>query len=164
MTKRVLIVFMGLFLLAAGCIEHRPTDTVYNAPDEEKKPEKKPKWKGLRVYEGVIPCADCSGIYQRLSLRGDSIGAFRLTEVYRDATEDGDETIVTTGSWKRYYSKKGPGQRMLFYLSEGSLQDSTRMQRYEVQDGRIIQVDLNGKPIADSNGRYVLKLIQKTTK
>ncbi|MES2556718.1 MAG: copper resistance protein NlpE N-terminal domain-containing protein [Bacteroidota bacterium] len=162
MNKRVLTVFLGLFLLAAGCIEHRPTDTVYTAPKDEKKQEVKPKWKGLRVYEGVIPCADCSGIYQRLSLRGDSIGAFRLTEVYRDATEDGDETIVTTGSWKRYYSKKSSDQRMMFFLSEGSLQDSTRVQRYEVQDGRIVQVDFNGKQIADSSGRYVLKLIEKS--
>lgn len=162
MDKRVLTVFLGLFLLIAGCIEHRPTDTVYTAPEEEDKQEEKPKWKGLRVYEGVIPCADCSGIYQRLALRGDSTGAFRLTEVYRDATEDGDETIVTTGFWKRYYTKKPYPKRMIFFLSEGSLKDSTRVQRYEVQDGRIIQLDLNGKQIVDSNGRYVLKLIQKS--
>ena len=163
MNKRMLTVFLGLFLLVASCIEHRPTDTVYTPPKEEKKQEEKPKWKGLRVYEGVIPCSDCSGIYQRLALRGDSIGAFRLTEIFRDATEDGDETIVTTGSWKRYYSKKPSEPRTIFYLSEGTLKDSTRIQRYEVQDGRIIQLDLNGKQtVADSNGRYVLKLIEKS--
>lgn len=158
----MLTVFLGLFLLVIGCIEHRPTDTVYTPLKDETKQEVKPKWKGLRVYEGVIPCADCSGIYQRLSLRGDSIGAFRLTEVYRDATEDGDETIVTTGSWKRYYSKKASDKRMIFFLSEGSLNDSTRVQRYEVQDGRIVQLDFDGKQITDSNGRYVLKLIEKS--
>lgn len=155
--------FWGALLLLTGCIEHRPADDmIAETENDSVKPTlNKRQLKGLRVYEGVIPCADCSGIYQRLALKGDSIGIFRLTETYRDATEDGDGIVVTTGSWKRYTVKKNQQTRTLYYLSEGSFQDSSRIQRYEVLNNRIVQLDLNGNAL-DSTRNYTLKLISST--
>jgi len=157
---RTLIVFAVLSLITGlmGCIEHRPTDTTYVKPVKENLPVAKQKLKGLRIYEGVIPCPDCAGVYQRLSLKGDSIGVFRLVEIFRDASEDGDEVLITTGFWKQYSKKKSP-DKTYFYLSEGTAGDSTRVQRYEVNSKSIMQLDFNGS-IIDSSRYYTLKLIR----
>lgn len=156
------VAFLGGWIATTGCIEHRPQDDTVAATEKDtlKPTLNRRQLKGLRVYEGVIPCADCSGIYQRLALKGDTIGIFRLTETYRNATEDGDGVVVTTGSWKRYTLEKNKQVKTLFYLSEGSFRDSSRIQRYEVLDSRIVQLDLNGNPV-DSTKNYTLKLISR---
>jgi copper homeostasis protein (lipoprotein) len=164
--KRMRILLTGAALsaliLITGCIEHRPEDyTVTVTETDSVKPKLNGReLKGLRVYEGIIPCGDCSGIYQRLALKGDSLGIFRLTETYRDATEDGDGVVVTTGSWKRYTVGKDKQAKTLYYLSEGSFSDSSRIQRYEVFGNRIVQLDLNGVAV-DSTRNYTLKLISR---
>ena len=152
------MIHIGLIVFVLGaCIEHRPNDMVVKRDTKETAPEKVNRLKGTRVYEGKIPCADCSGIDQRLVLRGDTTGAFRLTETYRDATEDGDEVIVTTGSWK-YYKSKSSGK--ILFLSEGSMKDSSRFQRYQVENAFITQLDFNGEWIKSTNN-YRLKLVSK---
>lgn len=155
LTALVLTLLVGL----TACIEHRPAETRVEKNTTAGVVEKPKKLRGLRVYEGQIPCADCSGIYQHLSLKGDSSGIFRLTEVYKDATEDGDETLVTNGVWRRYKTKRQQNPVTIFYLCEGSFQDSTREQRYEVEKDRITQLDINGERI-DSSFRYTLKLVK----
>ena len=51
------------------------------------------------TFEGVLPCADCSGIRTRLVLTrraaGWAEGTYRLTETYADR----GSPIVTTGDW-----------------------------------------------------------------
>jgi copper homeostasis protein (lipoprotein) len=149
---------IGLIVIFAGsCIEHRPNNPVVKQEVTVPTPENVNQLKGKRVYKGKIPCADCSGIEQQLVLRGDTTGVFRLTEVYRDATEDGDEVLVTTGSWK-YYTNKAK-QKVLF-LSEGSLKDSSRIQRYRVEKTAITQLDFNGEWIKSTHN-YQLKLVSK---
>lgn len=144
-----------IVLLSGSCIEHRPDNHTIVRENEQQPAEKVDKPKGKRVYEGKIPCADCSGIEQHLVLRGDTAGVFRLTEVYKDATEDGDEVIVTTGAWK-YYKKKQ--QEKILFLSEGTLKDSSRYQRYLVNGSQLTQLDFNGQWIKSSNN-YKLKLV-----
>ncbi len=158
---KTLIAFTGLSLIIIlmGCIEHRPTDKTFVEPITKQLPISKLKLKGLRIYEGVIPCPDCASVYQRLSLKGDSLGVFRLVEVFRDASEDGDEVLITTGFWRHYSKKKFPNKTYL-YLSEGSSSDSTRIQRYEINPKSITQLDFNGSTI-DSSRYYTLKLIRK---
>lgn len=146
-----------IVLLSGSCIEHRTDDQIVSLDQEQKAPEKVDKPKGKRVYKGKIPCADCSGIEQQLVLRGDTAGVFRLTEIYKDATEDGDEVIVTTGAWK-YYSKKK--QKKILFLSEGTLKDSSRYQRYLVDGAQLTQLDFNGEWIKSTNN-YKLKLVSK---
>lgn len=152
--KRILLI-LTLLLVFGSCIEHRPNDGVVKSEVTSQRSEKPSKLKGTKVYEGKIPCADCSGIDQHLVLRGDTTGVFRLTETYRDATEDGDEVIVTTGSWK-YYKNKTTGK--VLFLSEGSLKDSTRIQRYKVSGAYITQLDFDGEWINSTNN-YRLKLV-----
>jgi copper homeostasis protein (lipoprotein) len=160
--RTFLAVSIFIMIGVSGCIEHRPPEKASaSEADMSFPPIKRKVLKGLRVYEGVIPCADCSGIYQRLALKGDTLGIFRLTETYRDATEDGDEIIVTTGSWKRYKVKTNNETQVLLYLSEGSLRDSSRIQRYALMDKKIMQLDLNGDSI-ESTSDYMLKLIKET--
>lgn len=159
MKRLIAFAVLSLMIGLMGCIEHRPTDKTYVKPVTKQQPISKQKLNGLRIYEGVIPCPDCAGVYQRLSLKGDSIGVFRLVEIFRDASEDGDEVLITTGFWKQYSKKKSP-DKTYFYLSEGSSGDSTRIQRYEVNPKGIMQLDFNGAAI-DSSRNYTLKLIRK---
>jgi hypothetical protein len=164
--KKMRILWTGAILSAlmimTACIEHRPEDDlIVETQTDSIRPRLNGRdFKGLRVYEGVIPCVDCSGIYQRLALKGDTIGVFRLTETYRNATEDGDGVVVTTGSWKRYTVEAGKLRRTFYYLSEGSFSDSSRIQRYEVFGQAIVQRDLNGNAV-DSTKNYTLRLISK---
>jgi copper homeostasis protein (lipoprotein) len=165
---RILLTGKILMILAigmSGCIEHQ--STAEKAPVNEQEvvytymKREREQLKGLRVYEGTIPCADCSGIYQRLALKGDTTGIFRLTETYRDATEDGDEIIVTTGSWKRYKVKNNDATKEILYLSEGSFADSSRIQRYTCHDKKIMQVDLNGDSL-ERTSSYMLTLVKES--
>lgn len=146
--------------LVQGCIEHRPNDTDFIAEKQTEEQFIAEKvYPGLRVYEGKVPCADCRGIEQRLAMKGDSSGIFRLTETYLDATEDGDEVIVTLGEWKQYNYNEQLGNP-IFYLSEGNMKDSTRVSRYEIKDKKIQQLDINRKRINNPKA-YTLKLVRK---
>lgn len=143
----------------AACIEHRPDDRpagTVAVVREQPKP-----LKGLRVYEGKIPCADCSGVEQHLFMKGDSLGIFRLTEVFKDASEDGDQVLVTTGHWKSYKKKRDGQERTCFYLSEGAIDDSTRQMHYEVSAVGITMLDSDGDPI-QSTSNYTLKLTRQS--
>jgi len=158
MNMTLTAVALALVAGMTACIEHRPDERSATVDEEVAETVQKPvKLRGLRVYEGEIPCADCGGIYQHLALKGDTAGIFRLTEVYKNATQDGDETIVTSGVWKRYKTKRDDNTVVMYFLSEGSFKDSTRMQHYEVAPDRITQLDFNGDRI-DSAFRYTLKL------
>lgn len=53
-------------------------------------------------YQGVLPCADCSGLDTSLFL--DSDGTFILKEVYL-GTKDGDQTFAEYGKWARTADK-----------------------------------------------------------
>ena len=153
--------FAALIALSlSGCTEHRPQDTVYVPQPEPEKAEQPKPAKGLRVYTGTIPCADCSGIEQRLALKGDSTGIFRLTETYKNATEDGDAVLVTTGEWKRRKLKIDNREATVFYLSEGDIKDSTRIINYEVSPDKIVQLDTGTGRITNT-AAYTLKLVRK---
>lgn len=53
-------------------------------------------------YQGVLPCADCSGLDTSLFL--DSDGTFILKEVYL-GSRDGDQTFTEYGQWARTADK-----------------------------------------------------------
>lgn len=142
-----------------ACIEHRPPDNIISE-EPTKIAAPKPQ-KGLRVYEGTVPCTDCRGIYQRLALKGDSSGVYRLTETYkRGINEDGDAVIVTTGAWKRFQKKSDSGSTTIFYLSEGTIKDSSRIVQYADETHSIVQLDLDGESIPNRKA-YRLKLVKR---
>jgi copper homeostasis protein (lipoprotein) len=149
--------FLLLVVLVSfySCIEHQK-----ERESEPKKPAsstlRERHYKTVRVYNGVIPCADCSGIIQKLVLKGDSIGIYRLTETYKDAGEDGDAVIISSGEWKLITENNA----QQLYLSQGSLQDSARIMRYEYNKSVLHQFELDGAQI-ESKFAYTLRLEKK---
>ncbi|CNH48967.1 envelope stress response activation lipoprotein NlpE [Yersinia pekkanenii] len=72
-------------------------------------------------YQGVLPCADCSGLDTSLFL--DSDGTFILKEIYRgvthpDDSSDGDQAFAEYGKWARTADKlvltNGRGEKRYF--------------------------------------------------
>ena len=155
--KKHIWVSVGLtsLIVLSSCIEHKKEEKTSSKTSESKEEGKfiaEKDYKVLRIYAGKIPCADCSGIDQRLVLKGDTMGIYRLTEIYRDATEDGDATIVSTGEWKL---KKTPKESKLI-LSQGHLGDSIRTASYTFSDKKLIQKDMDGETIK-TTWNYTLK-------
>ncbi len=83
-----------LAILIAGCIEHEPIPTTSKkiTPISKDTLAVSEKLAGYTIYEGVIPCNNCLGIYQKLLLKGDKKGVFRLTETYNKSGEELDPT------------------------------------------------------------------------
>ena len=156
MRKQIWISIGFVSLVLSSCIEHSKkeksgSDNKQEEISEQNQLQEK-EYKGLRIYSGKIPCTHCAEIQQRLVLKGDTIGVYRLTEVYKNATEDGDATIVSTGEWKL---KKTPKEKQLI-ISQGHLGDSIRTASYTFTDKKIVQRDLDGETIRTS-WNYVLK-------
>jgi hypothetical protein len=154
------VLMIGLVLISMeSCIEHTPNskkDNYKQSSQEDKNFIKKADFKGFRMYAGSIPCADCDQIDQRLVIKGDSMGVFRLTETYRNASEEGDAVLVCTGEWK-FTSKK----KDLIYLSVGDIADSVRTMDYKFFADRLVQFKQDNEPVNSS--RYVLKKIKASS-
>lgn len=144
-------------LLLAGCKEHRPQESfVPDTGNADTTAVADRKYKGVRVYQGNIPCADCAGIEQQLVLKGDTSGIYRLKEVYRNATEDGDSELISSGEWRRMRS----GNSYVYYLSEKNITDSIRIIRYRQNGQDITMLDTQNDSIRSEN-RYRLKLVRE---
>ncbi|MNY02936.1 lipoprotein involved with copper homeostasis and adhesion [compost metagenome] len=143
-----------------GCIEHRADDRKRTKPVSDNKEEEKylsdKDYKVFRIYEGEIPCEDCDGIQQRLVIKGDTAGIFRLTETYRNATEDGDATLVCSGQWK----KGSINSKNILFLSQGSLSDSVRRMEYELNSKELVQLSLDENRFKNT-AAYHLKMVRR---
>lgn len=155
-----LFVVTSSVLILSACIEHRE-DEKYEKPISENKAEeeyiKDKDFKVFRIYEGEVPCEDCDGIQQRLVLKGDTTGIFRLTETYKNATEDGDATLVCSGQWKK---TKAESKEFLI-LSQGGISDSVRRMEYEFRPKEIVQLSLDENRFKNTNA-YHLKMVRKS--
>jgi copper homeostasis protein (lipoprotein) len=150
-----IIVLLGI----VGCIEHSPNDPGPTLTQQaETKFIQQKTYKGYRIFEGQIPCADCSGIQQRLVLKGDTIGIYRLTEVYKDASEDGDATIISTGEWQLARSEKSKEKQLM--LSQGHLGDSVRIQLFSWSGSKIRLLEDDGEKFQSSQN-YILRLTKQ---
>jgi copper homeostasis protein (lipoprotein) len=156
-----LFVVTSSVLILGACIEHRDDDKKREKPapvnQEEEKYIKDKEYKVFRIYEGEVPCEDCDGIQQRLVIKGDTAGIFRLTETYKNATEDGDATLVCSGQWQ----KSKLNSKNILILSQGTISDSVRRMEYELRSKEIVQLSLDKnrfKNVAD----YRLKMIRKS--
>ena len=150
---KIVVILLGLITLSA-CIEHQKKETAQKK--EASSTLRQQHYRSVRLYKGIIPCADCSGIAQKLLLKGDSIGIYRLTETYKDAGEDGDAVIISSGEWKLVTENN----EQQLYLSQGTLQDSSRIMRYEYNKSVLHQLELDGAQI-ESKFAYTLRLAKK---
>ncbi|MFC0226184.1 envelope stress response activation lipoprotein NlpE [Serratia aquatilis] len=97
-------------------------------------------------YQGVLPCADCSGLDTSLFLDVD--GTFVLQETY-NGTKNGDQTFASHGQWARTADKL-------------VLTDANGDKRYFRPIGKDLQMlDQNGLPI-ESKLNYVLSAVTKS--
>jgi copper homeostasis protein (lipoprotein) len=159
------IKLLGVVIVSAlifnGCIEHRSDEVkskkIEVKNNEEEKFLQDKDYKQFHIYEGEVPCEDCDVIEQRLVVKGDTAGIFRLTETYKNATEDGDATIVCSGQWKKIISKS----KTIFVLSQGSLSDSVRRMEYEYHPMEMIQLSLDDNRFKNASS-YRLKLVRKS--
>jgi copper homeostasis protein (lipoprotein) len=156
-----LFVVTSSLLILGACIEHREEEKksirlVAGNREEEKYITDK-DYKVFRIYEGEVPCEDCDGIEQRLVVKGDTAGIFRLTETYRNATEDGDATLVCSGQWK----KIKVNARDILILSQGGINDSVRRMEYEVRPKEVIQLSLDNNRFKNT-AAYHLKMVRKS--
>lgn len=156
-----LFVVTSSVLILSACIEHRDDDRKHTKPTpvnkEEEKYIKDNEYKAFRIYEGEIPCEDCDGIQQRLVIKGDTAGIFRLTETYKNATEDGDATLVCSGQWKR----NKQNSKNILILSQGNITDSVRRMEYELRSKEIVQLSLD-KNRFKNPAQYHLKMVRKS--
>ena len=159
--RNSLFVITSSVLILTACIEHRENGKksagLSTVNKEEEKYITDTDYKVFRIYEGEIPCEDCDGIQQRLVVKGDTTGIFRLTETYRNATEDGDATLVCSGQWKKVRSNS----KDILVLSQGNLGDSVRRMEYEFRPKEIVQLSLDENRFANT-GAYHLKMVRKS--
>ena len=93
-------------------------------------------------YKGVLPCADCEGIETVIELKADS--TYNREMKYLGKT---DNSYTASGKWT-WVSE--------FVINLGSIKEGPN--RYFVAEGKLVQLDTNGKkisgPLAD---KYELK-------
>jgi len=140
-----IIILLSLFLLwLSGCGQQEQekfeTGEMSDFYDEHNA-RNSLDWFG--IYEGVLPCADCEGIYTRIELDRE--------ESYRKITHylgKGDGTVYEsegTFIWDE------TGNRITLKGAEGA-------NRYFVSENRLIQLDLQGERITgDLAELYELK-------
>lgn len=134
--KRLGVIY--LLILISSCIEHRPNQSfnkqktlaTSNRVDSIEKPMK------TTIYEGNIPCEGCGNMTQRLLLKGDSTGIFRLTESYKKPENETESFLVFNGQWKRIKENN----KTVLILSQGTLSDSIRRMKFHYQNKAIILI------------------------
>ncbi|MBL7962855.1 MAG: copper resistance protein NlpE N-terminal domain-containing protein [Flavobacteriales bacterium] len=132
-----------LFLLGACSTPAGPTDEAARAPTpapDAHTSRNALDWAG--TYSGTVPCADCEGIATQLTLNTD--GTYTLRTAYLGKNTG---PFVQEGS----FTWKDDGNHIVLQGNEG------RPGIYQVGEERLIQRDLEGKPITgDLADRYVL--------
>jgi len=132
--KSIVILLMVAFVIfgLASCLSTREINDTHNSKNSL-------DWAG--VYTGTIPAADVSGINVRLRLNQDE--TFVLQYEYLDRP---DNQFNSTGSFT--WDKKG---------NIITLRVKDMSPYYKVEENRLIQLDMKGKPITGNLAdNYVL--------
>lgn len=156
---RFLVISGFILCVAVGCIEHDASELNHLTKSEQAFVEKQVdsiKYNQYSVYEGILPCNHCIEIQQRLVLKGDTMGVFRLTEIFKKGDQEADGNLVTIGQWAR--EKKN--SKEILRLSQGTLMDSIRQMEYESKNNELIQITSDGERITNTSA-YHLKLTKK---
>ncbi|MDR0437373.1 MAG: copper resistance protein NlpE [Bacteroidales bacterium] len=99
-------------------------------------------WAG--TYIGILPCADCEGIKNQVTLNTDE--TYELSYLFIGKS---DTPFVTSGTFK--WNDAG---------SQITLQDEGFPIRYKVGEGKLFQLDIDGNPITgELANMYILTKI-----
>ena len=142
--KKILFVFTTAALVF-GLNACRAPNDIQNQPENEfvgiHTSKNSLDWAG--VYTGVIPSASGSGINVTITLRYDL--TYDAQYRYIDRSDDGDFTITGTFSWNE--------------AGSAITLDTTNIPpHYQVGEGKLIQLDMEGNPITgELSDSYVLR-------
>lgn len=96
------------------------------------------------TFSGLIPCADCPGIRQSVTLNEDS--TFSLTRIYLEARDGEDVMYQSSGTWHVDAEKK-----QLVLTGEG------RPELFAITDSNITMLDIDGNPIQSGLNYTLMK-------
>lgn len=101
-------------------------------------------WDG--IYKGITPCADCEGIKTELTLNRD--GTYkRITSYLGKPDTENIVEVVSTFKWNDAGN----------IITLEGLDPEYQPTHYQVGEGRITQLDLNGERITGTNAeKYIL--------
>ncbi|WP_339353452.1 envelope stress response activation lipoprotein NlpE [Xenorhabdus sp. Sc-CR9] len=99
-----------------------------------------------KVFNGVVPCADCSGIETTLQLGKD--GAYILGQTYLEAKSE-ENTFFDTGNWVIQ------GKKVVLTNQDG------KKSYYQMKDDNLVMLDINGQPIQSQFNYELEKVIPK---
>lgn len=120
-----------------------------------KHPTPKPSAKPWGVFEGILPCADCSGLKTELTIYdGLTFESYRyiLKETYLDAPH-GDVVNVRQGAYNFERGNSTDDDAVIYVLDP----DSAHSRRFQkLNDSTMLAVDSAGNVI-DSTVNFVLK-------
>lgn len=148
MKKIIFITGSLCLLLTVSCKKNKSTENNPEATeieetviDNEHTSENSLDWEGS--YSGVLPCADCEGISTEISISSDN--TFILKQQYLGKDDDTVHEYKGTFSWKK------DGSTII-------LNDIVDMPgQYFVGEGKLIQLDMEGKKIeGDLADKYIL--------
>ncbi len=138
------------FLAAAGLIIF-----FYCAYNFFKVPVAKPAPKPWGVFEGILPCADCTGLKTELTIYDSlTVESYRyiLKETYLNAPH-GDVTYVRQGAYNFERGNSTNDDAVIYVLDP----DSAHSRRFQkLNDSTMLAVDSAGNVI-DSTVNFVLR-------
>lgn len=134
---------LGLLLgLLLGCMPRAESTTPITAkPADMHNSRISLDWAG--VYEGVLPCADCPGIKTRLVLQRD--GHFELRTQYLER-----QVVPQTATGRFTWNTAG---------SAVVLDAAGQGQSFAVGEGRLLQLNRDGSPVAWNAPNRVLQKV-----
>jgi len=153
MKNFVLVIGICVFVLGFGMSScnlkgsTKPVENISEVAANADNSKNSLDWEG--TYSGVVPCADCQGIFTKITLNTDN--TFSIQTEYQ-GKEGSAETIEGTFEWN-----EAGGNITMNGLSERSMPSV-----YKVGENKLIQLDMEGNVITgDLASNYELTKIDE---
>lgn len=106
--KVVIFGLIGLVLIVGAY--YLMTKQQTNQSGQPQMPQETDQITSTQVFQGILPCADCSGLNTSLTLNPDN--TYSLSEIYQGKNDD--EPFITTGTWQNETgTPQNPNQEVL---------------------------------------------------
>jgi uncharacterized lipoprotein NlpE involved in copper resistance len=145
MRKFILAFGLSIFILGFGMsackwksYEKSETNTITTADNSRVSID----WEG--VYTGTVPCADCAGIFTKITLKANNIYNLQIEHTDKEGSA---QHFEGTFKWDTSGS----------IITLGGLEKESMPTAYQVGENKLIQLDMEGKTIAgEAASKYVL--------